>query len=90
MLLIYVNGNLIENMVIQDNKLLFSDSDSEGNTVYKTVPVNEYVEGTDKYLEVEYILKDVLVFNSEKHIEAFKECAAYAESRGAPRSVACA
>ena len=74
MILIYVNGNLIENMIIQDNKLLFSDSDSEGNLIYKTVPVNEYEEASTTYLEVEAIFKDVLEFDKEEHIEAFKEC----------------
>ena len=53
MLLVYIEGSLIENIIIQEDKLLFSDVDSENNTVYKTVPVNEYEEGTDKYLAAE-------------------------------------
>ena len=56
MILIYIEGNLIENMIIQEDKLLFSDVDSEDNTVYKTVPVNEYEKGIRPYNEVEDIL----------------------------------
>ncbi len=74
MILIYINGNLIENMIIQDNKLLFSDSDSNNGVVYKTVPVNEYEETSNTYLEVQSILYDVLEFDKEENIEAFKEC----------------
>ena len=55
MLLVNIEEDLIENMIIQDNKLLFSDLDSSEDVVYKTVPVNEYEEGTDKYLAVESI-----------------------------------
>ena len=73
MLLIYVEGNLIENMIIQEDKLLFSDIDSNEDLVYKTVPVNEYEEGTDKYLEVEAILNDILEVNTVEGRTAFKE-----------------
>ena len=71
MLLVNVNGNLIENIIIQENKLLFSDVDSEGNTIYKTVPVNEYEEGTDKFLEVESVFS-CLELDSEEGRKAFK------------------
>jgi len=74
MLLVYINKNLIENIVIYNNELYFSDLDSQEEVFYSNVPANEYVEGTDKYLEVEAILYDVLEFNEEKNIEAFKEC----------------
>lgn len=72
MLLIYVNGNLIENMIIQEDKLLFSDVDSNEDLVYKTVPVNEYVEGTDKYLEVESVL-EILELHKEEGRTIFKD-----------------
>ena len=73
MILIYIEGNLIENMIIQDNQLLFSDTDSESNTIYKTVPVNEYEEGTASSKEV-YKIFDYLNFRTEEGLEAFKEC----------------
>ena len=73
MLLIYVNGNLIENMIIQEDKLLFSDVDSNEDLIYKTVPVNEYEEGTDKYLEVESVFKDILELDSEEGRKIFKD-----------------
>lgn len=75
MILIYVEGNLIENMIIQEDKLLFSDVDSEDNTVYKTVPVNEYEKGIRPYNEVEFILYKSynLGFSTEEGINNFKE-----------------
>lgn len=73
MILIYVEGKLIENMIIQDNKLLFSDIDSNEDVVYKTVPVNEYEETSATYKEVAEIF-DYLGFRTEEGIEAFKEC----------------
>lgn len=74
MLLVSIEGTLIDNIVIYKNELLFSDVDSEEETIYKTVPVNEYVEESDYYLKVQSILYDVLEFDSEANIEAFKEC----------------
>ena len=73
MILIYVNGNLIENMIIQDNMLLFSDVDEKDNTIYKTTPINEYEKESNKYLQVESILYGVLGFEDESNINAFKE-----------------
>ena len=73
MILININGNLIENMIIQDNMLLFSDVDSDNNTIYKRTPTNEYEDNSNTYLQVESILYDVLEFNDEKNIDAFKE-----------------
>lgn len=73
MLLIYINGNLIENMIIQDNMLLFSDVDSDNETIYKRTPTNEYEENSPTYLQVQSILYDVLEFGDESNIDAFKE-----------------
>ena len=81
MLLIYVNGNLIENMIIQEDKLLFSDVDSNEDLIYKTVPVNEYEEGTDKYLEVESVFS-FLELDSEEGRESFKNCCLLMYSEG--------
>lgn len=81
MLLIYVNGNLIENMIIQEDKLLFSDVDSNEDLVYKTVPVNEYVEGTDKYLEVESVL-EILELHKEEGRTIFKDLCLLEHEKG--------
>lgn len=55
MILVSIEGQLIDNIVIYKNELYFSDVDSEEQVVYKTVPVNEYVEKSDYYLRVEAI-----------------------------------
>ena len=81
MLLIYINGNLIENMIIQEDKLLFSDVDSNSDLVYKTVPVNEYVEGTDKYLEVESVL-EILELHKEEGRTIFKDLCLLEHEKG--------
>ncbi len=73
MLLVSIEGTKIDNIVIYKNELYFSDVDSNEEVVYKAVPVNEYVEGTDYYLDVEAILYDVLEFDNKANIEAFKE-----------------
>ena len=73
MLLVYINGNTIENMIILNNELLFSDTDAQENLIYTKRPVNEYEENTDKYLEVEAILYDILEFKDDKNIKSFKD-----------------
>ena len=74
MLLVSIEGQLIDNIVIYKNELYFSDMDSTEEVVYKTVPVNEYVEKSDYYLEVEAIIHEVLEFDSKDNINTFKEC----------------
>lgn len=73
MILININGNLIENMIIQDDMLLFSDVDENNNTIYKKTPINEYELDSSTYLQVQSILYDVLEFDDEKNINSFKE-----------------
>ena len=73
MILININGNLIENMIIQENMLLFSDVDENNNTIYKRTPTNEYELDSPTYLQVQSILYDVLEFDDEKNIDTFKE-----------------
>lgn len=82
MLLIYVNGNLIENMIIYKNELLFSDTDEQDNLFYTKRPVNEYVKGTDKYLEVEAILYDILEFKDTNNIKIFKDLCLLEHNKG--------
>lgn len=76
MLLVNVEGNLIENMIILNDELLFSDLDERNNeAVYSNVPVNEYEENTDYYLLVQSYLYDecYLDFNTEGALESFKD-----------------
>ena len=76
MLLVYVNGSFIENMIILNDKLYFSDLDPATNeAVYTEVPVNEYEETSDIYSSVEMVLKeeDFLGFERPENIIKFKE-----------------
>ena len=76
MLLVNVNGSFIENMIILNDKLYFSDLDPATNeAVYTEVPVNEYEETSDIYSSVEMVLKeeDFLGFENPENIEKFKE-----------------
>lgn len=74
MILINIEGNLIENMIIQDNELLFSDIDSENNTIYTPEPTNEYVYDTYSYNIVQIFLyhPEYLGFYSNYNINKFK------------------
>jgi len=81
MLLIYVEGNLIENMIIQEDKLLFSDIDSNEDLVYKTVPVNEYEEGTDSYFKVKEV-HEILELNKEEGRTIFKDLCLMEHEKG--------
>lgn len=52
MILINIEGNLIENMIIQDDKLLFSNTDLNDELYYQYAPVNEYMFNTDSYVKI--------------------------------------
>lgn len=82
MILININGKLIENIIIQDDMLLFSDVDENNETIYKKTPTNEYEDDSNTYLQVESILYDVLEFDDEKNIDAFKELCKMQCSKG--------
>lgn len=81
MLLVNIEEDLIENIIIQNDLLLFSDVDSNSDTIYKTVPVNEYEEGTDKYLAVESIFS-FLELNTEEGRRNFKNCCLFMYTEG--------
>ena len=53
--------------------LLFSDVDENNETIYRKTPTNEYEDDSPTYLQVQAILYDVLEFDDEKNIDAFKE-----------------
>ena len=75
MLLVSIEKKRIDNIIIIDNELLFSDSDENDEVVYSKVPVNEYVENTDYYNKVQVYLydEDYLNFNDEEGLAAFKD-----------------
>ena len=76
MLLVNVNGSFIENMIILNDKLYFSDLDPATNeAVYTEMPVNEYEETSDKFITAEAVLneEDYLGFENPENIEKFKE-----------------
>ena len=77
MLLVSIEGNLIDNIIIQDDQLLFSDVDLKEDVFYKLDPVNEYMFNTDSYCQANIFLysDDYLGFYKPSNIEAFKiEC----------------
>ena len=82
MLLVNIEGILLDNIVIYQNELYFSDMDSSGNVFYSKVPANLYVKDTDYYLKVESILYDVLEFDNEDNIKAFKELCLMESDKG--------
>ena len=56
MLLVNIEGNLIENIIIQDGQLLFSDIDLKEDVFYTLDPVNEYMFNTDSYCQANIFL----------------------------------
>jgi hypothetical protein len=85
MLLVNVEGKLIENIVIIGKELLFSDLDEETNeAIYSNVPVNEYEENTDYFYKVQSYLydEDYLDFNNEQALESFKDECLKQHSKG--------
>ena len=84
MLLISIEKKRIDNIIIIDNELLFSDSDENDEVVYSKDPVNEYVENTDYYHLVQSYLydEDYLDFNTEQALESFKDECLKQHSKG--------
>ena len=84
MLLVNVEGNLIENIVIIDREILFSDIGADQEAIYSNVPVNEYEKNTDSYNKVELYLyeEDYLNFNNEEALESFKDECLKQHSKG--------
>lgn len=77
MILIYIENSLIENMIIQDDKLLFSNTDLNDDVYYQYAPVNEYMFNTDSYCQANLFLfdKEYLGFISPINHNKFKnEC----------------
>lgn len=78
MLLVSIEGKLIDNIIIFRNELYFSDIDpTDEETIYSNVPVNEYVFNTDSFNEVQVFLyhEDYLGFCYTGNLTNFKnEC----------------
>ena len=78
MLLISIEGNLIDNIIIFRNELYFSDFDSiEEENVFSPVPINKYVFNSDSFNEVQVLLyhEDYLAFCYTGNLTKFKnEC----------------
>lgn len=72
-LLIQIEGNLIDNIVIKDNELFFTET-INGQTVYRYKPCSKYRYDTDSYRESMTLLfhPDYLNFISPNEIERFK------------------
>ena len=84
MLLVSIDKRRIDNIIIIDNELLFSDTDEEDELFYTAKPVNEYVENTDYYHLVQSYLYDecYLDFNNETALESFKDECLKQHSKG--------
>jgi len=78
MLLVSIEGKLIDNIVIYKNELYFSYEDSATKeAVYTPVPTNEYIFNTDSFNAVQVFLyhMDYLGFCYTGNITNFKnEC----------------
>lgn len=84
MLLVNVEGTLIENMIILNDELLFSDVGADQEAIYSDIPVNEYEENTDYFYKVQSYLydEDYLDFNNEQALESFKDKCLKQHSKG--------
>lgn len=74
MILVNIEGNLIENIVIYKGDLLFSYNSDNNEAVYTPVPFNEYIFGTDRFDTVQLFLyhEYYLGFCFTKNINKFK------------------
>lgn len=76
MLLVSIEGKLIDNIIIFRNELYFSEEDPvEEEVVYSNVPVNEYVFNTDSFNSVQVFLyhEDYLGFCYTGNLTKFKD-----------------
>ena len=73
MLLVKVE-QIIDNIIIKDDQLLFGIIDEDGQTVYTEEPTNKYMEGTDTYEDVNAFMFAPCYLNltKQKAIDEFK------------------
>jgi len=71
MLKVTINGHLIDNIVIIDNDLYFTDY-VNGDTVYRLKPVSKYRYDSDSYNDSMTLIFQTLKFYSTYEIHLFK------------------
>lgn len=66
---------IIDNIIIKDNMLLFGTHDEDGQPIWSETPTNKYIDGTDTYEDANIFLfgKDYLNFNNAEALEEFKQ-----------------
>lgn len=66
---------IIDNIIIKDNLLLFGTHDEDGQQIWSETPQNKYIDGTDTYEDVDIFLfgHDYLNFNNAEALEEFKQ-----------------
>lgn len=65
---------IIDNIIIKDNMLLFGTHDEDGQPIWSETPQNKYMEGTDTYEDANILMfgKEYLNFNNAEALEEFK------------------
>ena len=65
---------IIDNIIIKDNLLLFGTHDEDGQPVWSETPQNKYMNGTDTYEDAHAYLfgQSYLNLNSAEALEEFK------------------
>ena len=71
MLKVTINGYLIDNIVIKDDALYFTET-INGDTVYRLKPVSKYTYDSDSYNDSMTLIFQKLKFYSTYEIHLFK------------------
>lgn len=71
MLMVTIDGHLIDNIVIKDNDLYFTET-INGQTVHRLKPVSKYRYDSDSYNDSMTLLFETLKFHSTYEIHLFK------------------
>lgn len=71
MLKVTINGYLIDNIVIKDDALYFTET-LNGDTVYRLKPVSKYTYDSDSYNDSMTLIFQKLKFYSTYEIHLFK------------------
>lgn len=66
-----INGYLIDNIIIRDNDLYFTET-LDGQTVYRLKPVSKYRYDSDSYNDSMTLMFQTLKFHSTHNIHLFK------------------
>lgn len=65
---------IIDNIIIKDNLLLFGTHDEDGQPIWSETPQNKYMDGTDTYEDAHAFMfgQEYLNFNNAESLEQFK------------------